>query len=379
MRTMRTALLIITFFVSSSVFADHSICERALSAIRSLVSPSLHLFKASSKRELAYEYRAGSRRQTMVFLHGLGDDMTHMEGLAEKAQADGFPVLRVDLHGHGATLFHYFKTHAHSLPTELSYMDNVEDLKELIVSLKLKEVSLVGHSYGGGIAFSLASELEQSTRVKVHSLHMLAPYVQRIDKFFSAYFRSPEFLLDTAADLIERGMVGGAIVRSIMDPFLSMVRTMNDQMRYFKDQMSRYSYTDLGTELVMQPFVEQFMRTAYRRYFVLIHKKTESELTKEESQLIDLKVEGAIKVTKGIRSFDLLDQSKPLPKIKATVHVMGGRQDSLVIPAQLDEFARRMYSADLTYRLDYMTGEKSHHLFPRTQTDSVYRKILAFH
>ena len=83
--------------------------------------------------------------QTMVFLHGLFGDMNNL-GIIARSFAEQFNILRVDLRNHGAS-FH---------ANEMNYTLMAEDLKNLLLALKLSNVIVIGHSMGGKTAMTLA-------------------------------------------------------------------------------------------------------------------------------------------------------------------------------------------------------------------------------
>lgn len=95
-----------------------------------------HLFQPATKNPNA---------QTMVFLHGLFGDMNNL-GIIARNFADQFNILRVDLRNHGAS-FH---------ADEMNYTLMAEDLKNLLLILKLSNVIVIGHSMGGKTAMTLA-------------------------------------------------------------------------------------------------------------------------------------------------------------------------------------------------------------------------------
>jgi hypothetical protein len=102
-----------------------------------------------SGRRMAYEYVPPAQKggKVILFLHGLGDKMFSLQGLAEKAMKDGFGILRVDLHGHGETLNEYLKLHKNELPDTFDYRDNVEDIGGLIHAMRLSKLrSLAIHT-----------------------------------------------------------------------------------------------------------------------------------------------------------------------------------------------------------------------------------------
>lgn len=97
---------------------------------------------------LNYQYQIAEQSPnapTMVFLHGLFGDMNNL-GVIARAFADRYSILRVDLRNHGQS-FH---------SNEMNYALMAEDLKRLLITLKLTNVIVIGHSMGGKTAMTLA-------------------------------------------------------------------------------------------------------------------------------------------------------------------------------------------------------------------------------
>lgn len=343
----------------------------------------LQIFRSPTlKKEMAFDYKPAKKAgPTWLIIHGLGDDMSKMEQITALADAEGFGVLRVDLFGHGETLQRYMSTHDGHLPGDLYYKDNIIVIKELLQKNNIKDVVIVGHSYGGGISYGLAAELghlKGKNKINVRSLHMLAPYVQRIDKFIKNYFQSPDFLLHQTAKTMEQMGAHPEVVKNIMDPLFSMTWAMTAGIRYMNDFVTSSFKVDQWQDFAMDPILQKYMSQSYRKYFIAMTKKDESALNEKELKAIDIQVEAAIRVTKGIRDFDLLDTTSDLKDFGAPVQVIGGNKDKLVIPGQLYEFDQRLKIDNIPHRLDFVDGENSHHLFPRYMAPEVYGMIRAF-
>lgn len=81
----------------------------------------------------------------MLFLHGLFGDLNNL-GIIARAFAEDYAILRLDLRNHGQS-FH---------SDEMNYQRMAEDVRDLLVSLNLSQVIVVGHSMGGKTAMKLA-------------------------------------------------------------------------------------------------------------------------------------------------------------------------------------------------------------------------------
>ena len=104
---------------------------------------------------------------TLVLLHGWGQNIKMMEPISKNYE-DKYNILIIDLPGFGESSEPKFSW---------SLYDYTECLRKLIVSLKLKKVILIGHSFGGRISLIYAS------KYKVEKLVCLAsPYCKEITK-----------------------------------------------------------------------------------------------------------------------------------------------------------------------------------------------------
>jgi esterase len=97
---------------------------------------------------LHYTDRGTADDTTLVLLHGLQDCAANWDGAADRL-ADRFRVITLDLRGHGDS--------ERSAEGAYSQADFSNDIGRLLDGLDLREVVLVGHSYGGNLATAYAS------------------------------------------------------------------------------------------------------------------------------------------------------------------------------------------------------------------------------
>lgn len=338
------------------------------------------IFKSRiADREMVYKYipPSVSGAQTVVVIHGLGDSMTKVNKIIEQQKKLGYGVLAMDLHGHGRTLNQYLKEHD-ELPAEFDYFANVEDIRDLLRELRIDRVSLIGHSYGGGIAYALALELEKNRRIKVTSVHMLAPYVQRIDKFMGVYMQSAQRVIDEYSRWMTLSGIRSDAVGQIMLPLTRTVTALTSRLRYARALSRRALGINHTQDMIMDPAMIQFMHKAYKAYFVMLSGKTENELSERQLENIERKVEASIKVTIGIRGFDLLDPSMPMPLIKAPLQIIGAEHDQLVIPAQLNAFSGRLNEKGKEHEISFIKGTEVGHDFPQRKAAGMLKQIANF-
>lgn len=114
-----------------------------------------------------YKYIDSLKQITLVYLHGWGQNIQMMEPLAKGFESK-YNILIVDLPGFGKS------EEPHSA---WDVYDYAECINKLILSLKIKKIILLGHSFGGKIALVYAS------KYKVEKLVVFAsPFCKEIKK-----------------------------------------------------------------------------------------------------------------------------------------------------------------------------------------------------
>ncbi len=90
----------------------------------------------------------GKGKITLVFLHYFGGSSNSWSGVINVLK-NNFTCIAIDFRGFG---------NSPAPEKQLSVRDNAKDVLDLIQALKLKKYVLIGHSMGGKIALSVASE-----------------------------------------------------------------------------------------------------------------------------------------------------------------------------------------------------------------------------
>ena len=100
--------------------------------------------------------------KTLVFIHGLSDNLLYWEFLANNLK-HSHQVLRIDLRGHGKS----------ELGNEEITIDTyTEDLNSLLEKLNISKVNLIGFSLGGAVALDFAIKYPK----KVDSLVLMSTF-----------------------------------------------------------------------------------------------------------------------------------------------------------------------------------------------------------
>jgi len=117
--------------------------------------------------DINYEFWDNSCDSTIVLLHGWGQNILMMKSIADKFK-DKYNILMLDLPGFGKSS---------EPPVVWGVYEYTLLVKSLIDELKIKDIILIGHSFGGRIALVYAS------KYKVKKLVCLAsPYCPEITK-----------------------------------------------------------------------------------------------------------------------------------------------------------------------------------------------------
>ena len=91
----------------------------------------------------------GSGENTIVFIHGLSDNLYYWQKLSFELSKD-YKVLSYDLRGHGSSPY-----------TPFTMDELADDLHDLLLSLDIAKASIVGLSLGGNVALSFAMKYPQ--------------------------------------------------------------------------------------------------------------------------------------------------------------------------------------------------------------------------
>lgn len=89
--------------------------------------------------------KQGSGKKILVFLHGWGGSWQSWAPIIEKLKKD-FTIYAIDLPGFGLS----------NLPKPYTLSDYTFELYNFINSNKLREITLIGHSFGGQVAIKFA-------------------------------------------------------------------------------------------------------------------------------------------------------------------------------------------------------------------------------
>ena len=107
-------------------------------------------------------YKVEGNGETLVFLHGLSDNLLYWEFLASSLK-DDYQVIRLDFRGHGESELD---------DDEITIGQFANDLTNLLEELDVDKINLIGFSLGGAVALDFAVKYPE----KVSSLVLMSSF-----------------------------------------------------------------------------------------------------------------------------------------------------------------------------------------------------------
>ncbi|CAH1180406.1 unnamed protein product [Phaedon cochleariae] len=111
--------------------------------------------------------------QPIIAIHGWQDNCGTFDNLAPRLRSRGLSVFCVDLPGHG------FSSHIPQGQSYYLFWDGVQYLRRIVKHFDWKNISVIGHSLGGGIAFLYAAifpnEVEKYVSIDIASPSVRSP------------------------------------------------------------------------------------------------------------------------------------------------------------------------------------------------------------
>lgn len=157
-----------------------------------------------SENPVRLAYRESGKGETVLLIHGFGANAYTWRHL-EPALAKTHRVIALDLKGFGQS--------DKPLDKQYSVLDQAALVSEFIEQKKLKNVSLVGHSLGGGVALVLALDEDSKRRGRIKRIALLdsVAYAQKIPLAFNL-LRAP-VIGPVSSFLIPKGLQARAALQ----------------------------------------------------------------------------------------------------------------------------------------------------------------------
>jgi pimeloyl-ACP methyl ester carboxylesterase len=169
-------------------------------------------------------YRMAGHGPAVLFIHGIGDDSATWLGVLDPL-ADDFTVIAPDLLGHGGSA---------SPRADYSVAAYACGMRDLLATLGIERVTVVGHSLGGGVAMQFAYQFpDRCERLVLVGSGGIGPGVHPLLRIAAA----------PGADLF-MPLVGSPPVRMLLRTFSDPLRRMGgiglgDDLAYVIDKYTR--------------------------------------------------------------------------------------------------------------------------------------------
>jgi pimeloyl-ACP methyl ester carboxylesterase len=198
---------------------------------------------------LNYE-EIGTGRQTILFLHGFGESLTTWDDIIPFFSEKRYKLILLDLKGFGKS----------SKPKDGKYApkDHVEIIVKFIEAKGLQNFTLVGHSYGGGIA--LLTQLHLQQMEKGHLIEKMVlidcgAYKDEIP-FFIKQLRTPLFNL-ISQSLTTPKFRAKYVLKQILYDKKKMTATLIDRYtESFKGSGKHYSFIQAAKKIIPHDYDE---------------------------------------------------------------------------------------------------------------------------
>ena len=136
-------------------------------------------------------YTLEGNGKTLLFIHGLSDNLIYWEFLAKNLKKN-YQILRVDLQGHGKSKL---------INSKLTIDTFVEDINNLLLKLNIDNVKIIGFSLGGAISLDFSIKYPE----KVNSLVLMSSFHKtdsHLEKIFHEFENSLKISFKDFFDLI---------------------------------------------------------------------------------------------------------------------------------------------------------------------------------
>jgi len=138
-----------------------------------------YLAMATEDGAVRLAYRDKGKGKPVILLHGFGASSYTWRFIEPALVKDGFRVLTVDLKGFGLS--------DKPIDEKYSIFDQADLVSAFIRQLQLKDVTIIGHSLGGGVALVLALDEKKDLRKRLSRLVLIdsVAYSQNIPIAFN--------------------------------------------------------------------------------------------------------------------------------------------------------------------------------------------------
>ena len=167
-------------------------------------------------------YKVEGNGKSLIFIHGLSDNLLYWEFLAANLK-DDYEVIRFDLRGHGESELG---------DDEITIGSYVEDLNDLLDELNVSNANLIGFSLGGAIALDYTLKYPN----KVDSLVMMSSFCkadEHLEGIFDQFKNALNISFEDFYDLI---------LPMVLCP--EIIEDNHDELEMLKEAASKIANTE---------------------------------------------------------------------------------------------------------------------------------------
>ena len=298
-------------------------------------------------------------KKWILLIHGLMDSHQGWNDITPMLNQKGIGVIRVDLEGFAETLVHNRRANDsfdYEIPYEFNYQRQVENLVLILKELKklgIERPAIAGHSMGGGLAASLASN-NSAKRLISDKLFLFAPYVYRL----------------------ERRVIEQAFEQMDLGGLMTVSNFVNLFMKSTAELISNSPYRPTVESMTTDPIVDSTMRVKFREFFEqkLKERGIRFESQTEKELVIRAHVDAGIAAVKGLRD---MDNSVIVQNIKKSIDVyqVVPLNDHLLDPG----IQRALRDSFPTNKVDYIEVDAGHMVInelPNRVSDIIVEGLL---
>lgn len=282
--------------------------------------------------------------QALIFLHGGPgyNSFSFEASVAQQMAKQGFFVIVYDQRGSGRS------SPARS-QTDFTYKSYVQDLKNIIDLLEIKNPVLMGHSFGGSLALSYINSYPHSVRKVI----LVAAPISMPQTFRAIIERSTRISLQPTWDLndYQKKMSNLVQIKQVNDAMFGLFPLYGTHMngkRYIPPQIIGAAFSQAmtnGTYEVQQPTEEQ------KNIDLLLAKNP------DKNWLNDMKAEPmfGFAQNENYATFDFFGVAQ---KYRDRIFAMYGAEDGLFDQMQLEQIKRTLPAGHF-----HLISEASHAIF----------------